>query len=130
MSYMHVGPTATFTVKAATTITEGQALKLATDGTVEPTAAAGDYCIGFAMDAGTAGDAIRVWLSNGGGICKALVDGTTDVAIGDKLSLSATAGTMVKQSSTNDSWGVALEAHTENAARIIAIAPQFFDMSA
>lgn len=130
MAYWHNGPTVTRAVKAATTVTKGQALKLASDGTVEPTAAASDYVFGFAMDGGAAGELIRVWLINGGGICEALVDGTTDVAIGDKLSASATPGVLEKQSTTVDSWGIAIQAHTENAARIISIMPHFFDMSA
>lgn len=62
-----------FTVPAAKTVTRGQAVKHSgADDAVENVAATTDFGIGIALDAGVAGDTVRVALW-GSGIVKALV---------------------------------------------------------
>lgn len=56
-----------FTVKAASTVTEGYAVKIE-DGSIVLNCSAGDAAFGIALESGTAGQVVNVAIVAGGGI--------------------------------------------------------------
>lgn len=100
-----------YTVPSGKSVTKGKAVKHSgADDQVEDTAAVGDNAIGLALEAGSAGDQVRVALF-GKGLAKVLV-GTGGVTRGDFVKYASDGGTTATVGGGTTKlvlWGQAVE---------------------
>lgn len=102
------------TMIAGGTIAEGAACKLdSTAGqVVVTTSATAADVFGIALNAAASGEAVGLQTQRGS-VCRALLNGTTDIAVGDKL-VPTTAGQLIKTTTTGNTYcAVAMQAATE-----------------